>query len=386
MDNRNSNVDPLRLGVAGLGRGFMLMLPTLSGDSRIILAGAADPCEEKQAAFRERFNAPATESFDKLCSDPTIDAVYIATPHETHRQLVIQALNANKHVLVEKPMTISVEDAQAIVHAAQENAKEVIVGPSHSFDTPIVETAKLLRSGKYGPVGMVHAHYFTDFVFRPRRPEELDTQLGGGVVFNQGAHHIDILLTLIDSPPRSVYAHIGNFDSRRPCDGAYSALIDFENNCFASISYSGYAHYDSDKEMGWISEIGLEKNPDSYGTARRKLTGLNESKEKSSRGFTRANLTGAQPSHHEHFGNILVSCQKADIKPTADGIHIYADESANFIPLPLVGSPRTRVIDELYALVKHGTPPVHCVQRGLTSTALCDAMYTSVKSQQKIEL
>lgn len=387
MSSAEADVNPVRLGVVGLGRGFMLMLPTLLEDPRVELKGAATTSPDKQQAFRKQFAAEAYGSTDELFADPDIEAVYIATPHEMHRDNVIDALSAGKHVLVEKPMTIRSSDAAAIVDAVAESGCEVIVGPSHSFDKPILETGKLISSGKYGPVGMVHAHYYTDFVFRPRRPEELDAAHGGGVVYNQGAHHVDILLTLAGAAPVSVYGCVGNLDSRRSCDGAYSALIEFENGCFGSMTYSGYGHYDSDAELDWVGELGTSKAPDSYGAARRRLKQVNdEVAAKESRGFGDAGGTDVSPEYHEHFGNITVSCQKADLKPTPKGIHIYGDDAYEFISLPLEVSSRAEVITELYALVRHGVPPVHSAQRGLTTVALCEGIYESCRNKCRVEI
>jgi phthalate 4,5-cis-dihydrodiol dehydrogenase len=377
---------PVNLGVVGLGRAFMLMLPTFLLDDRIRLAGAADPSKEKREAFAAQYDAPGVDNIDVLCSDPAIEAIYIATPHESHCELVMQALRAGKHVLVEKPMTIKTADARAIVNAVDNGTKKVIVGPSHSFDAPIAKTRKLLADNRFGPVGMIHAHYFTDFVFRPRRPEEFDSNQGGGAVYNQGAHHADIVLALAGAPARSVYARVANLDSRRSCDGAYSALIEFENDCFASITYSGYAHYDSDEEMDWISELGVQKDPSAYGAARKRLPEINEALERANRGLNQAGVSGEIPSYNEHFGNILVSCQKADLRPTPTGIHVYADEAREFIPLTVPHIPRACVIDELVQLVRHDVSPFHSARWGQQTVDLVDGIYASARQSRKIEL
>lgn len=387
MTMDDSEVNPVRLGVVGLGRAFMLMLPTFMGDERVRIAGAATGSLQKQRAFAAQFGHSAVSDTAALLANPDIDAVYIATPHELHRQNVVDALRANKHVLVEKPMTITSADAAAITGAVRESGREVIVGPSHSFDKPIVEAAKLIASGKYGPVGMINAHYYTDFVYRPRRPEELDRAHGGGVVFNQGAHHVDILMTLAGSMPIGVYGSVGDFDSRRPCDGAYSALVEFSNGCVGSITYSGYAHYDSDAEQGWIGELGTRKAADSYGVARQRLQQVdNEVAAKESRGFGDTGDNGPAAVAHEHFGTIIISCEKADIKPTAEGIHIYADDGYEFIPLPLEGSPRAEVISELYRVVRCGEKPVHSAARGYLNVAVCEALYESFRHRRRVAL
>lgn len=377
---------PLTLGVVGLGRAFMLMLPTFTKDRRIQLAGACDVSEVKRQAFAERFDALATDSFKALCADPRIEAIYIATPHETHSQLAIEALRAGKHVLVEKPMTINVREAQAMLAATQETGKGIVVGPSHGYDVPILETRKLLSSGKYGPVGMISAQYYTDFVFRPRRPAELDTRRGGGTIYNQGAHHADILLGLAGTAARSVYALAGNLDERRSCDGAYSALIDFENGSFASMTYSGYAHYDSDAEMNWISELGIQKDPSGYGAARRCWSETQEITDKSNQGFHDPGLNGELPISNEHFGRIIVSCQKADLMPTPAGVHVYADDRKEFIATPAPEVPRAAVISELVDLVRRDVEPAHSAAWGLSVVSLCRGIDISADTRQRVDI
>ena len=72
----------------------------------------------------------------------------------------------------------------------------LVVGHSHSFDAPILRTRELIASGDFGAVRMINAFNYTDFLYRPRRPEELDTAHGGGAVFNQAAHQVDIVRLL----------------------------------------------------------------------------------------------------------------------------------------------------------------------------------------------
>ena len=100
---------------------------------------------------------------------------------------------------------------------------------------------------------------FTDFMYRPRRPDELDTARGGGVVFSQAAHQIDILRLLGGGQVTSVRAMTGAWDTDRNTEGAYSALLTFEDGLVATAVYSGYAHFDSDEFLDWQGELGISK-------------------------------------------------------------------------------------------------------------------------------
>jgi phthalate 4,5-cis-dihydrodiol dehydrogenase len=74
----------LKIGVAGLGRAFMFMAPTLAADSRVKVVAAADPRPEARARFKADFGGAAHDTVEALCADPAVDVVYIATPHQFH--------------------------------------------------------------------------------------------------------------------------------------------------------------------------------------------------------------------------------------------------------------------------------------------------------------
>ena len=167
------------------------------------------------------------------------------------RAHAILAAQHGKHVLVEKPMALTLDDCAAMIDAARRPRTCIsIVGHSHSFDAPILRTRELIASGAFGAVRMIHALNYTDFLRRPRRPEELDTAQGGGAVFNQAAHQVDIVRLLGGGRVKSVRAATGAWDAARPTEGAYSALLTFEDGAFASLTYGGYGHFDSDEFPG----------------------------------------------------------------------------------------------------------------------------------------
>src|SRR5258705_5715502 len=258
----------LRVAVAGLGKAFQLMMPTLVRHPNISLVAAADPRTKAQARFAADFAANTYASVEELCADPDVEAIYVATPHQYHAEHVAMAAAAGKHVLVEKPVALTLDECRAMTEAVRRAGVQMVIGHSHSFDAPILKTREIIESGAVGPLRMITAMNFTDFLYRPRRPEELRSETGGGVVLNQAPHHVDVVRYLAGGSTRSVRAMTGAWDKTRPTEGAYSALLTFENGVFASLAYSGYAHFDSDEFMGWIAESGYPKDSDQYGTAR----------------------------------------------------------------------------------------------------------------------
>src|SRR3569623_3181722 len=194
------------------------MLPTFLRDQRVELVAAADPRPEARARFASDFGGRACETVEALCADPHVEAVYIATPHQHHAAHARIAAARGKQLLLEKPIALTLADAQAITDAAHKAQVHLVVGHSHSFDAPILRTRALIESGAYGRVRMITALNYTDFLYRPRRPDELDTAQGGGVVFSQGAHQVDIVRLLGGGLVTSVRAATGAWAPARPTE------------------------------------------------------------------------------------------------------------------------------------------------------------------------
>ncbi|MEJ0073902.1 MAG: Gfo/Idh/MocA family oxidoreductase [Alphaproteobacteria bacterium] len=376
----------LRIGAAGLGRAFSIMVPTFR-DPRVALVAAADPRAEARRRFAKDFGGKAYDTVEELCADPDIEIVYVATPHQLHARHAILAARNGKHGLVEKPMALTLDDCAGMIAATRSAGVHLIVGHSHSFDAPILRTYELIVSGAYGAVRMITALNYTDFLYRPRRPEELDTAQGGGAVFNQAAHQVDIVRLIGGGCVKSVRAATGAWDATRPTEGSYSALLTFEDGAFASLTYGGYGHFDSDELMGWIGEIGQRKEP--YA---RKPQGLAASAEevalKNARNYGGANWSESveQPVTHQHFGTIIVSCDRADLRPMPDGVMIYQNGTARLDPLPPPNIPRTEVIDELYAAVVDGKPPLHDGAWAMATLEVCLAMLQSAREGREVGL
>ncbi|HEY0300383.1 MAG TPA: Gfo/Idh/MocA family oxidoreductase, partial [Rhizomicrobium sp.] len=230
----------LRLGVIGLGRAFGLMLPTFSGDRRVSLVAATDTREAARRQFAADFGGRIHATAEELCADPAVEAVYVATPHQFHAQHAVLAARHGKHLLIEKPLALTLDDCAAIVAAARAAGVHLVVGHSHSFDAPVQRLRALVETGAYGAVRMVNAVNYTDYLYRPRRPEELDTAQGGGAVYNQAAHQVDVVRFVAGGDVTHVRAVTGAWDRARPTEGAYAALLTFAGGAFASLTYNGY--------------------------------------------------------------------------------------------------------------------------------------------------
>lgn len=384
---------PLRIGVAGLGRAFTLMLPTFVADARVQLVAAADPLPAARAQFERDFAGRTYDDVAALAADDGVDAIYVATPHQLHARHVNVALAHGRHVLVEKPMAVSLHDCTAMIDAARAAQRHLVVGHSHSFNGPVLRARALIASGAFGAVRMIHALYCTDYMYRARRPEEMRTADGGGVLFSQAAHQVDVVRLLGGGCATTVRAHTGNWDPARPTEGAYSALVTFAGGAFASLTYSGYGHYDGDELMDRVGEMGQAKSDADYGSARRRLRDAAdpaaEAALKAARNYGGARYAppaAAAPVHHQHFGQVIVCCERADLRLTPDGVAIYADDERRFEPVPVAPIARVEVIDELWRAVVDDVPPVHSGEWARATLEVCRAMLDSAQGDREITL
>lgn len=366
----------------------MLMVPTFGADPRVKLVAAAAPRQDSRDAFEREYGGRGHATVEALCADPDVEAVYIATPHQMHVDHVLAAARAGKHILVEKPLAIALEDAEIMVRAARDAGVHLIVGPSHSFDAPVEVAARMIDSGEFGALRMIQALNYTDFLYRPRRPEELRTEEGGGVLFSQAIHQVDVVRRLAGGIADRIVAMTGAWDPKRPTEGAFTALMTFASGCIANLTYSGYAHFDSDIWMGDVGELGQQKKAGAYGAARRALEDLNPDDEvrlKTARTFGSGAGT-IEAAHNENFGPVIALCDRADLRLTPDGVEVFGDFERRFVEVPLRAAPRGTVVDALFDAVRKGQPPVQTGEWGLASLEVCHAILQSAASGQSVEL
>lgn len=387
---------PLRIGVIGLGRAFTLMLPTFQQDPRVQLVAATDPLPQACAQFEKDFQGQVTPHAEALCALRDIDLIYIASPHGLHAQHTALAAQHGKHVWVEKPMAVSLGECQTMIQACRDAGVQLMVGHSHSFNAPVLRAYELIQSGRLGQVKMITALNYTDFLYRPRRPEELNTALGGGVIHSQASHQVDVVRLLGGGQVSTVQACTGQWDAARPTEGAYSALLKFESGAFANLTYNGYGHFDSDVWMDHVGEIGNAKpaseSAKRFGTARKRLATTNtsdqESQLKAARNYGGSlyQPTAQNEDAYQHFGPVLVSCEKADLRLTPKGLWVYGPEHETFEALPTPVYPRKEVIDELWGALREGKSLLHSGTWARATTEVCLSLLEAAQTGQAIHL
>jgi len=374
------------------------MLPSLVKHPYVKLTAAADLRREAREKFKSEFQGEVYEDAEDLFKSKNVDAVYIATPHQCHAEHVLMAAAQRKHAIVEKPMALTLAECDAMIRAAEQSGIQLLVGHTHGFDPPILEMRRIVRSGALGAVKMIHTWNFTDFLYRPRRPEELDTKLGGGIIFNQVPHQVDIVRWVGGGLVRSVRAMTGIWDSSRPTEGSHVSYLEFVDGTAATIVYSGYDHFDSDEFHSWIGEGGKRKEPSGHGRARRALKASKGAEEealmKAATGYggTRQRREafdeGGTERYHPHFGITIVSCERGEMRPSPKGVFVYSEEGKREIPVPLgrTASDKGKVIDEFYDAVVNDRPVLHDGKWGKATLEVCLAILESARKREEIFL
>lgn len=381
--------DAIQLGIAGLGLAGAFMIRAAVVHPRIVIAAGVDPLPRPREVFARDFNAETYAEFEELCQDPMIDVIYIASPHEYHARQAIVALKHGKHVVVEKPLALTLEDCDSVIEAVAQSGRQLIVGHTHGFDPNIRTIQRIVQSGEIGRLGMILNFNYTDFLYRPRRPEELETAKGGGIIFNQVSHQIEIARVIGGGIVRSVRANVGILDPSRPTEGNCTALLEFDNGAAASLIYSSYDFFDSDEFHGWVAEGGTPRPPHVHGTARRVLLSREtpESERQKNLGYGGRHLPMEQPCQ-PHFGVLIVTCARGEIRVTPEGLALYGLEGLRNIPVDRgLGRPgHGDVLDALWRAVREGQRDFHDARWGKATLEVALAILQSARERREIVL
>lgn len=371
----------IRIGIAGLGAAGRAFVPAIRANRAFELAAIADPSPEIRAEFEREVAVHA--DLEALLGDRALDAVCIATPTEMHASQACAAFAAGKHVVLEKPMATSIADGRAIVEASERAGKVLLVGHSHSYDAPIARMRALVEEGSLGAPRMANTWCFTDWVYRPRRPEELDVAKGGGVTFRQGAHQLDILRLLCGGRAASVRAKTFDFDPSRSTVGAHTVFVDFADGAAGTAVYSGYGHLPFGELTSGIGEWGFP-----HAASRRAGEGARASVEEERRAKAERAKSAipARAPHPPFFGMTILSCEQGDVRQTPEGLAVHTREGLSAIPVSADRSPRDLLFDELRDAIEGVRPAVHDGRWGLATLELCIGALESARTGREIAL
>ena len=318
----------LRVGLAGLGSVSRTILGSVDTIEDVKLTAVADIRQEPLDAAREKYGVETFDSVEAMCESPNVDAVWVCTPNLFHSEHTIIAAEHGKHVICEKPMAVTLEQAQAMVDIVEQNGVRYVQGHSKIFDPPIRRMREVVSSGELGRLVQLNTWEYKPWISgQPRLGSEVDSSMGGGVLYRQGPHQTDIVRGIGGGMVKSVRAVAGRWNPSFPlAEGDYTAFLEFEDGVAATMVFNGYGYFDI-TEMTWgIGEGGQRRDIDIPSPSERydssveanvkyDFAGKRAERERAERLSGRRN----QP----FFGLTIASCERGDIRQSPDGLYIY---------------------------------------------------------------
>ncbi len=236
----------IRIGLIGGGGNMRShVVRRLSRIPEAAIVAVTEPSEDALGRLFEAAPAlkklPTFAEHEKMLDAVEMDAVVISTPHTLHMKEIADSLEHGLHVLCEKPLVCSVEDAKRVIELRDKTGKIVEVSYQRHFHPAFRCAREYVQSGKLGPIHFISAYQCQNW-WNPQRAKQwrADPALsGGGQLNDSGSHLVDILLWVTGLAPKEVFAYVDNRDARVDILSAVS--IKFDNGALGNISVVGEA-------------------------------------------------------------------------------------------------------------------------------------------------
>jgi phthalate 4,5-cis-dihydrodiol dehydrogenase len=373
------------------------MLPAMEAMEELDLIAGADPNPTTLERFKARYGARTYTSAEALCQDPDVEAVWVSSPNRFHAEHAILAANNGKHVVVEKPMAVSLQEAEQMIEAADRNGVKLLAGHTRSFTMPVRAMRKIIQSGKLGRVRAIHLFAYTDWMLRPRSADELDINQGGGLPYRQAPHQLDTVRLLGGGQLRSLRGTTGQWMPERTIPGYYSAHMEFEDGTPASVMHDGYGYFIGAELVKW-GHSNQRYTPEQRVDVRKQILNgtRNEEEDKQAiriggdwerKVFQRENEASWVP---EDLGVVVVSCDRGVMRHSEHGIYVYDNDGVHDIvlePNRHMGTAQRRAeLEELYDSVVHGKPLWHDGRWGMATLEATLAIGESSRQRKEVIL
>lgn len=227
-------------GCGGAGR-HVANVAVESGRAGVV--GLFDPNEEQINIAKKNYpNAIHDDDLSELIEKTSPDIVVVAGPDHLHADQAILALEKGCHVLVEKPMATTVEDARRMIQAADRTGLQIMADHTVRYMYPWHEMSQLARSGEIGDVFFIQGDYIHDMWshYSPEgvnhTPWRIDQKNPQNILLGGGCHPIDTFIATIDSPVIEVFAYSSKKSAPDfPSDDCYIVILKFENGILGKV-------------------------------------------------------------------------------------------------------------------------------------------------------
>ena len=206
---RSHRSTSVKLGVIGCGRATeTLHLPALErlADAEVVAVADIDPNRLQRVADRFRITHRHGD-FQTLLKNPTVEAVAVCVPPQFHVEVALAALDAGKHLLIEKPLALNLEECDRLIERAKQVKSKATVGFNLRWHRLVLQAREIIQRGTLGPIELVRTVLTSGIRQRQSIPEWRNRRLsGGGVLFELGAHHFDLWRFLLQSEVEEIFA------------------------------------------------------------------------------------------------------------------------------------------------------------------------------------
>lgn len=227
---------PIGYGIVGLGRaGWDIHIKALRDRKDAKIAAVVDPLPERRQQAIDEFGCQAYEKLSDMLKQKDVEVAVIATPSVMHGPDTIQCLKAGKHVVVEKPMAMSVAEADRMIRTARQARRRLFVHQNYRFFPEFIHLQEVVSSGKIGKLYHVR-NYLSHF--SRRNDWQTLARNGGGVLNNTCPHFLDMLLQLLGAPVVQVMGDLQRIASSGDVEDHVKAFIRAANGVTADIEVS----------------------------------------------------------------------------------------------------------------------------------------------------
>lgn len=212
QNQRNPNERKLRVALCGLGRYARILAKGLEESETCSLAGIITGTPEKAVSWKAKYNIPEAniynyENFDEIAMNEAIDLVYVVLPNSMHKEYTIRAAEAGKHVIVEKPMAVSVTECKEMIDACNKAGVQLALGYRLHYEPNHLELMRLGQEKVFGQVRMIQASLGYSLAGIDPSDWHLKKALsGGGPLMNLGVYCIQCNRYVLGEEPISVTA------------------------------------------------------------------------------------------------------------------------------------------------------------------------------------
>ncbi|MDK2811484.1 MAG: UDP-N-acetyl-2-amino-2-deoxyglucuronate dehydrogenase [Petroclostridium sp.] len=253
----------LKAGIIGCGNIYGMHAISLNLLDDVKLAAVCDVKEERAKNAAQQYNCTYYTDYKKMIENEGLDVVHICTPHYLHAEMAVYAANKGVNILTEKPMSIKLEDAEAMIKAAKDNNVVLGVIFQNRYNPGSKLIKETLQSGKLGKIisgrALVAWHRPDEYYIKSDWKGTWDKE-GGGVVIDQAIHTLDLLRWFVNDEIEYVDANIYNRAHEIiEVEDSAEGVIKYKNGVITGFMAINYYGYDAPVEIELYCENGIAK-------------------------------------------------------------------------------------------------------------------------------